>query len=346
MKMNSHLPRGKFEVRNQLGKGAFGTVVLAKNKLLDRIEAVKEIYLKDPKLFPDALEEAKALQRLKHRNIVEIYDADFLKRRRGIYISMEFLKKGSIANIGFVSMVKLKKIFLDVLSGLEHAHKFDYIHRDIKPGNILIADDDTAKLSDFGLATYLNAIGVAEPSGYMYINHLAPEVFEGKGCSVLSDIYAVGVTMHRIINGDPIDTKMKFNQLKEVILNGKFPCRKLYRPDTPPAMVKLINKALEIEPEKRFNSAKVLADNLRKIKISCEWIRKDDNTCIEWRGRTNDRLINVMCSTSGNIVTRQKLLGRNSFRRITRLCYSGLREPEREATLRKILIGFEYDRYS
>lgn len=345
MKMNSYLPRSKFEVIGQLGKGAFGTVVLAKNKLLDRIEAIKEIYLKDPKLFPDALEEAKALQRLKHRNIVEIYDAGFLKRGKGIYISMEFLKKGSIANIGFVSMLRLKKIFLDVLSGLEHAHRSNYIHRDIKPGNILIANNDMAKLSDFGLATYLDTVREARPSGYMYISHIAPEVFEGKGCSVLSDVYAVGVTMHRIINGDPTDTEMNFAQLKVAILNGKFPSRKLYRPDTPPSMVRLINKALEIEPGKRFQSAKAMANDLRKIKILCEWIRKGDDTLVEWKGRTNDRLINVTCSSNGNIITQQKLLGGNSFRRITRLCYHGLRGPEREAILRKILIGFESGRY-
>ena len=131
--------------------------------------------------------------------------------------------------------------------------------------------------------------------------------------------------MRRIVNGDPTYTEMNFSQLKE-------------------AMIRLINKALEIEPEKRFKSAKALADNLRKIKILCEWIRKGDDTCFEWEGRTNDKVISVMCSINGNIVTRQKL-GSNSFRRISKLCYHCLKELEREAILRKILIGFESGQY-
>lgn len=341
----SYLPREKFNPIKQLGKGAFGIVTLAKNKLVGRYEAVKERHLINPEHFEDAMREAKRLEMLRHRNVVEIYDAGYLDENRGIYISMEYLKNGSAENLGFISILGLKKICLDVLSALEYAHSRNYIHRDVKPGNILIAKDGTAKLSDFGIATQLNAVGTAGPFGYK--THLAPELFRDKKSSISSDIYALGVTMHRMINGDPSTlNEMSDSQLEDAILKGEYPARKVYRPDVPPKLIKLINKALEVNPKNRFSGTRELENALREIKIKCEWTRTDRKTYVEWEGKTDDKIVNVSYfDANGEIITKRKRHEAESFRGINKLCYQGLSQSEADHKLRVILSGFESGRY-
>lgn len=341
----SYLPREKFDPVKQLGKGAFGTVTLAKNKLVGRYEAVKERHLTNLEHFEDAMKEAKRLEMLRHRNVVEIYDAGYLDENKGIYISMEYLKNGRVENLGFISILRLKNICLGVLSALEYAHSRNYIHRDIKPGNILIAKDGTAKLSDFGIATQLNAVGTAGPFGYK--KHLAPELFRDERSSISSDIYALGVTMHRMINGDPPSlNEMSDSQLEDAILRGEYPARKVYRPDVPPKLMKLINKALEVNPKNRFSSAGELENALRKIKIKCEWTRTDREICVEWEGKTDDKIVNVSYSdANGAIITKRKRHEAGSLRRINNLCYQGLSQSEVDHKLRVILSGFESGRY-
>lgn len=343
MKRNiSYLPLGKYEPRKILGTGAFGVVYLAKNKLLGRTEAIKEIHLPNRRSFGDAIEEAKRLEELRHRNIIEVYDAGYLNEEKGIYISMEYLKKGSVTNLGFISVLRLKNICLDVLSALEYAHSRNYIHRDIKPSNILIADDGVAKLSDFGIATQLDAMETAEPFGYKI--HLAPESFRSGRYSIYSDIYAVGVTMHRLLNGDPPNLKsMTDGQLENAINTGQYPSRVEYRYDVPTKLIKLINRALELEPDNRFRSAGEMASELSKIKVRCEWILNENN---RWIGITNAKTISIVYSKKdGEIITKQKQKEANSFRRINRFCFIGLDPSIVNQKLAEILRGFESGKY-
>lgn len=342
----SYLPTEKFELIKQLGTGAFGKVILARNIMLNRLEAVKEIHLTKPNLFEKALEEAKRLQKLKHKNIVEVYDAGYLQGERGIYISMEYLRRGSLGNLDFISVLQVKNIFLDVLSAIEYAHSRNYIHRDIKPSNILLQEDGTAKLSDWGIATQLNAHGTATPLGYK--NHLAPELFLGERCSISSDIYAVGVTMHRMINGDPSYLqRMNDDQLEKAIMDGKYPSRVDYRLDAPLQLVRLINKALEVNPKNRFSRATEMSNELKNIKIKCEWICVQKETHIEWDGITSNKIVRVLYSRKdGEIVTEQKRKEAKALRRINALCYRDLTPREADRRLSIILRGFGSGRYS
>jgi len=312
---------------------------------MGRDEAVKEIRLTDTGRFEDAMKEAKRLVELGHRNIVDIYDADYLSENKGIYISMEYLENGSVDNFGFISIFRLKQICLDVLSALEHAHSRNYIHRDIKPSNILIAKDGTSKLSDFGIATQLDALGTTTPRGYM--KHLAPEFFRDERYSVSSDIYAMGVTMHRMINEDPSHLNgMGDSQLKHAIINGEYPSREEYRPDVPTKLMRLINRALATNPENRFSSASEMAIELRGVKVKCEWTRNERETCVEWDGKTDGKKISVLCSRENReIITKQKRKGAKSLRRINRLCYQNLTPREADYRLSIVLRGFESGRY-
>ena len=171
-----------------------------RHKHLDRKEAAKIIKTNN---FNNALQEAKTIQKLQHENIIDIYDADILPDKSGIFITMEYHPKGNIANIKFVSRKQLVDIAIHVLRVLEHAHGIGFIHRDIKPYNILLNKYHKAILTDFGLSAKIDDL--ANAPQYQYRYHIAPEVVAGKEKeNFKTDLYALGVTMHRLINGNRI----------------------------------------------------------------------------------------------------------------------------------------------
>jgi len=116
------------------------------------------------------------------------------------------------------------KILEDISWAVEYAHQRGYIHRDIKPGNILLTGEWKAKLSDFGLATSIPRGGTASPYGYL--THVAPEVLRTGSTSKASDIYALGVTAYRLINGDGFLPEIsEHDEIQDLILSGKYPDR-------------------------------------------------------------------------------------------------------------------------
>jgi len=177
---------------------------------------------------------------------------------------MEYHPKGSIANIKFVSRRQLVDIAIHVLRALEHAHGKGFIHRDIKPYNILLNKYQKAILTDFGLSAKINDL--ANAPQYQYRYHIAPEVVTSKEKeNFKTDLYALGVTMHRLINGDPgwLET-IEPDRLFEKIIKGKYPARTNYRPDIPLSLMKIVNRALNINPLKRYQSAKKNVKRNRK----------------------------------------------------------------------------------
>jgi serine/threonine-protein kinase len=151
--------------------------------------------------------EAQVLKAVEHPNIVRIEETGTLRDGR-IYVAMEYLSNGSLddeAKGSYVPLTRAKRLIVDVLRGLEHAHQQGILHRDIKPGNVLIGDYQEGKLSDFGLAIPigfdLSKLGLKD---YNYVIHQAPEIEKNTDYAVASDIYACGMTLYRIINGDSI----------------------------------------------------------------------------------------------------------------------------------------------
>lgn len=186
-----------FDLKKRLGAGNFGEVWLAVETGLGVQYAVKLIppdRIANPKNF---FQEAQTLKAVEHANVVRIFDTGTLDDGR-IYVSMEYLRRGSLedeASGAYVSMVRAKRVMVDALRGLEHAHSRNILHRDIKPANILVGDNREGKLSDFGLAL---AGGVSPASigmkAYMYTLHAAPETLAGGGSTVQSEIYAAVVS--------------------------------------------------------------------------------------------------------------------------------------------------------
>ncbi|MBN8662490.1 MAG: serine/threonine protein kinase [Candidatus Obscuribacter phosphatis] len=149
----------------------------------------------------DFHKEAQTLQSLRHDNIVSVYDAGITDDY--VYLAMEYIPDGSVKSIYNAQPLPVSKavaVTRDISYDLEHAHNNGFVHRDIKPGNILLGASRSAKLSDFGLASKLSNAGIASASSYPA--HGAPEMISGNVSTTQSDIYGLGVTLYRLMNGD------------------------------------------------------------------------------------------------------------------------------------------------
>ena len=220
---------------------------------------------------------------LKHENVIEITDAGTTEDGE-LYIAMEYYPEGSISDKtkgGIVPLIYALKLSADICRGLEYAHALGYIHRDIKPANIIIDNQGNARLSDFGLATKVKLDGTASPYGYL--GHLAPEVITDDFTDARTDIYALGVTMYRMVNGDAyLPMTIDPDDLLEMIKEGTFPNRNHYRPFIPTAIRTIINKALSLNPDDRFQNASDLRHAFERITLHASWLPRTVPNGTEW----------------------------------------------------------------
>lgn len=263
-----------FDFKKRLGAGNFGEVWLAVNKALNSVCALKCI---PPDRTPNALnffQEAQFLKLAEHPNIVLVNEAGTLEDGR-IYLSMEYLEKGSLEDEtkgAFVKLTRARKIMCEVLRGLEYAHSKGIVHRDVKPANILIGHSLEGKLSDFGLARprTIDTKETTTLKDYLYVLHLAPEVRTLPDYTHLSDIYSCGVTLYRLVNGDSYLPRMSEDLLAK-IRKGKYPDRSKYRMFIPRSLRLIINKSMSVDPKERYQSAEAMRRALEKIKICINW---------------------------------------------------------------------------
>jgi len=187
---------GKYLVLRPLGAGAFGAVFHVHDRALNQEKAIKIINATDPADALAKIEEAQILNKCRHKHIVQINEANIFSVAGipQVILDMEFIAGGSLENRieqGFVGVCDTMRFITEALFGLEYAHNQGFLHRDVKPANILL-DNIYVKLSDFGHATQFNVDGFAAMKGY--VSHLAPEVFVAKRTSCQTDIYAMGLT--------------------------------------------------------------------------------------------------------------------------------------------------------
>lgn len=259
---------GKYEKLDVLGNGATGIVYLAKDTLLNRQVAIKEVdvHSGDELRY---LEEARLLDRLHHPNIVRIHGVDRIGGK--IVIDMEYVRGSNLQQIlrsrGKLPIQDSLEIAVQVLSALTCAHEQHIIHRDIKPGNILMSDDGTVKLADFGQADILATNAYAFGAGtYAY---MAPEDFAPEGRSdAQSDLWAVGVTLYEMLTGqrpfyvsnprNPFAWKQSVEESMPTPLGE-------YIADVPLELQEALTKSLNPNKEDRFLSAADFRLTLMKI---------------------------------------------------------------------------------
>ena len=326
--------------------GNFEDVLLCKNTYLLRKEAVKIIPIKG-KTEKDIAEElnnnlfeSSVLEYLrKSEYIVNIYDAEFIKP--GFSIRMEFLENGSVQNLLnnniFLPTKQVIKISECILHALEHAHTKQILHLDIKPGNILIKNKNTYKLSDFGLANIKSKDGLSIFKK-IYTAHYPPEKLSGKKnkANEQSDIYMLGVTLYRLLNGDSyfveqLDDLKKKKILKESIISGKFPNRVKYLPHIHSRLKRIINKCLNINLEKRYKNVREIRSDFGKLKINYNWIiKKISNNFHHWECYDNKNIyLELIAEKNNNLwsISLKKYTKKSKIN-VRKYCHKNLKQTD------------------
>lgn len=280
---------GKYKILAHIGAGNFGEVFCVLDRALDVKKAIKVLRVKKHEELISKLKEAKILYKCQHKHIVRVNEANIFNINGEPYvvIDMEFISGGSLESLlksKFICAIDSMKYITGILYGLEYAHDLGFLHRDIKPGNILISGNHS-KLSDFGLASELGPSTFASPQGY--ISHLAPEVFNNDATTELTDIYAVGITLFRSLNNindwesmvkacDDYERKIERGTLVRDIGFSKY---------IPSKLEKIVKKACQPEPAKRFQTAAEMRQAIEKLKPKIKW---EQSSSILWHGASYD----------------------------------------------------------
>ena len=335
-----------FDFKERLGSGHFGEVWLAIDTGLNSTCALKCIPPEKAINQDNLFQEAQILKLAEHPNIVHIFDTGILNDGR-IYLSMEYTEKGSLedeAKGAYVPLTRAKSIMIDILRGLEYAHSKNILHRDIKPANILIGKTNEGKLSDFGLALpNLSTVNLSSIKKYNYILHLAPEVNSLKDYSILSDIYACGVTYYRLVNGDSFLPQVPLDEVRIKILAGTYPDRNKYRDFIPVSLRKVINKAININPSKRYQSAEKMRHAIEQLNVYRNWNEKKLHNGYRWTSGLKNfcyEVEKIHFEESKWKIETKKGKSKTNLKRITKLCFKNLSQKNADIETRKILQNF------
>ncbi len=257
-----------FSLMSVLGKGGSGTVYRAFDHTLERDVALKMLHhedSRDPKYIDGLEREALITASISHPHVVKVYSTG---RRNGIYyVAAEIVPGGSLADKihrqGRLSEARVLNIGIQVAEGLQAALDHGLLHRDVKPGNILFANDETAKVSDFGLARPLDQALDRSEDLWGTPDYVAPEKLLRKREDARSDIYSLGCTLFHSLAGFPPLSRSKVM----TVLRTSRPITPLgihtFVPEISNATALLIKRCLEPEPDQRFFTYHELIEQLR-----------------------------------------------------------------------------------
>ncbi len=203
---------GRYELHRRIGRGGMAEVYLARDRLLDRPVAIKILFPEfatDPAFVARFRREAQSAANLNHPNIVGVYD--WGKERGTYYIVMEYVDGRSVSEMirtdGPLDPKRAAALAADVAAGLGYAHGKGVVHRDVKPGNILIAKDGEVKVADFGIAWAMASNGeenLTQAGSVMgTATYFSPEQAQGKQVDPRSDLYSLGVVLYEMVSGAP-----------------------------------------------------------------------------------------------------------------------------------------------
>lgn len=259
---------GRFRVGRPIGSGAQGRVVAAHDDLLDRPVALKVLRVGGPDSNARArfLREARSAAGIVHPNVVMVFDVgavdgDLADPTTTPYIAMELVDGPSLAQVltdrGALAVADAVEATRQILAGLGAAHHRGLLHRDVKPGNVLLAPDGTVKLTDFGIATSAEGGAALTQTGTMLgtVAYLAPERIAGRPATPASDLYAVGVILFELLTGKPPYTGDSALDVAMAHGHAPVPDPREARADIPPALAELVVRALAKDPADRFPTA-------------------------------------------------------------------------------------------
>ena len=259
----------RYEIIKTIGEGGMANVYLANDTILDRKVAIKVLrgdLSNDEKFIRRFKREALSVSNLSHPNIVEVYDVG--EEDGNYYIVMEYIEGKTLKQLlqkrGALTLNEVIDIMTQLTDGLAHAHEAYIIHRDIKPQNIMIEDNGLVKITDFGIAMALNSTQLTQTNSVMgSVHYLPPEQANGKGSTVKSDIYSLGILMYELLTGS---VPFKGDTAVEIALKHmkeKIPSIRKQNPTIPQSVENIVLKASAKNPKNRYDNVRDMYKDLQ-----------------------------------------------------------------------------------
>ncbi|MEV7519176.1 protein kinase [Streptomyces sp. NPDC091371] len=278
------LARGRYQLRDLLGEGGMAAVYLAHDTALDRQVAIKTLHteLGREQSFRERFRrEAQAVAKLSHTNIVSVFDTgeDEFEGSLMPYIVMEYVEgqplgsvlQADIAQYGAMPADKALKVTADVLAALDTSHEMGLVHRDIKPGNVMMTKRGVVKVMDFGIARAMQSGVTSMTQTGMVVGtpqYLSPEQALGRAVDARSDLYSVGIMLFQLLTGRlPFEADSPLAIAYAHVQEEPVAPSSINRSVTP-AMDALVARALKKNPNERFHTAAAMADEIARVRAA------------------------------------------------------------------------------
>ncbi len=259
----------RYRVDALIGRGGMADVYRGADVVLDRDVAIKVLTERDDGERDRFLREARSMARLNHRNVVAVYDAG--RDAGSSYIVMELVEGRTLSAVpaGELTVHTAIRQYVEILEALEYAHENGVFHRDVKPANVMVLPSGAVKVMDFGLARRTSDMSSASSAGEIVgtIAYLPPERFLGKVADARSDLYSVGVMLYETFTG-VLPFRSEADDLVAVIfahVNEPPAAPRSVNRAVPAQVERIILRLLEKEPDRRYQSAQEVADELRAL---------------------------------------------------------------------------------
>jgi serine/threonine protein kinase/tetratricopeptide (TPR) repeat protein len=266
------LVAGHYQQETLIGHGGMGDVYRGTDTLTMQLVAIKRLHQDIVRENPDIVDrfrrEGEALRQLNHPNIVKLLDA--VEEGANQYLVMEYVGGGSLRDLldeqSRLPMEAVLNIALDLADALTRAHRMNIIHRDIKPDNVLLAEDGTPRLTDFGVARLGNRSRLTQTGSVIgTYAYLSPEACNGLELDERADIWSFGVMLFEMLTGRVPFQETSTAAILTAILTKPAPDLQRLRPGAPPALIDLIYRMLEKDRDRRVSSVRLIGAELEAI---------------------------------------------------------------------------------
>jgi tRNA A-37 threonylcarbamoyl transferase component Bud32 len=259
-----------YKILDRIGRGRDGSVYKARQLSMDRVVAVKVLnvkYSKNEDFVDRFLKEARGAASMSHPNIIHVLDANYTGKT--YYVSMEYVDGTTVENMlrknGQLSVDDTLSISIQAARGLGFAHTKNVVHRDIRPGTIMVTRNKETKIADLGLAkTFDHRAGKKQVAGSLH--YMAPEQALGKTTDPRTDIYSLGATMYHMLTGA---VPFKGDSMEDVLAahtSSRLPAIEETEPDVPESVAAIVERMMARDPDKRYQSMPDIVSDLEKAK--------------------------------------------------------------------------------
>jgi eukaryotic-like serine/threonine-protein kinase len=300
---------GRYEIVDELGRGAMGIVYKATDPVIGRTVAVKTIRLSEegtglsrPELLTRFQTEARAAGLLTHPNIVVVFDAG---EEDGLYyITMELVEGKSLQALldggHAFPLPRTLRIMEQTCSALQFAHERNVVHRDIKPANLMLTADDTVKITDFGTAKILQ-FGTTQQTAHVMgtPSYMSPEQVKGRAVDGRSDIFSLGVMLYEMVTGEkPFPGQNITTVIYKIVNEDPVPPRQI-DPSIHPGISSVVMKALQKEPEQRYQSCREMLEDLKSYRTLVQARANPQSTMMMGSGSPAATLVSANAGAHG-----------------------------------------------